>query len=174
MKLEDAITFGRRSIFACLVLASLITGSSAIPATADPHTTPFSAHVAPPAVPGIPDAGQPGEDTGQQTEPTIDPQGNPVWPTKNNHNVAPRGGWTAVVGVVDGARIRTTPVTGTIVGLIPYNAYYGISCRTRALDGTVWGYAMHEGRYGWVRSDLWEIVRFTAPHAPSPRPIPWC
>jgi len=182
MKLEDAIAFGRRGIFAGLALAGLVIGSSAtlVPqATADPHSV--SVHVAPPAIPGVPDVGQPGEDAGQQTEPTIDPEGNPFWPTENNpasdppnHSVTARGDWTAVIGVVDGARIRAQPVTGSVIGLIPYHSYYWISCKTRAPDGTVWGYATHEGRYGWVRSDLWEIVRFTAPTAPPTRPIPWC
>lgn len=182
MKLGGAITFGWRSIFAGLVLAALATGSSAIlapQATADSDNA--SVHVAPPAVPNVPDVGQPGEGSGQQTEPTIDPKGNPVWPTENNpasgppnHGFTARGAWTAVIGVVDGARIRTQPVTGSVLGLIPYHVYYWISCKARAPDGSVWGYATHAGRYGWVRSDLWEIVRFTAPAAPPTRPIPWC
>jgi len=156
------------------MLALLIIGGSLVLATPAAATPP-----AQPAIPGVPDVGRPNEVSGQQTEPTIDPYGNPVWPDRNGHkhgtvNLIFRSGWTLVVGVADGARIRTQPVTGTIVGLIPYGAYYWISCQTRGSDGYNWGYANHEGRYGWVRDDLWDVVYFTAPNAPPPRPIPWC
>lgn len=153
------------------LLAALVTGGALTPASAQTPETDRPAP--PPAIPGTPDVGHPGEDAGPQLEPTLDPDGNPVWPT-DSHGPDTRSGWTSVVGVVDGARIRTTPVTGGIVGLIPHNAYYWISCNKKGADGYAWGYATHSGRYGWVRSDLWEVVQFTAPGAPAPRPIPWC
>jgi hypothetical protein len=179
MKPENVFAIGRRSIFVALTLSALVAGCSATLATADSETTRpnASASAAPPAVPGIPDVGQPGEGNVPQTKPTIIPQGNPVLSIESGpaeRGSTQDGEWTAVIGIADGARIRTQPVTGTVVGLIPYHAYYWIYCKTRASDGTVWGYATHQGRYGWVRSDLWEIVRFTAPTAPPTRPIPWC
>jgi hypothetical protein len=154
--------------FALVALASGGSFALAVPATAVPAV--------PPAIPGVPDIGNPGEGTGPQTEPTIDPHGNPVWPTKNTPTQGSmvRDGWTEVIGVVDGARIRTRPVDGSVIGLIPYGDYYWISCKTRGSDGYIWGYAQHERRYGWVRDDLWDVVYYTAPNAPSPRPIPWC
>ena len=170
-------TVTRRGIFVALTVAALATAGSTVlatPASADPHTTSpnSTVHSDPPAVPGVPDVGQPGEGTRRQTEPTIDPHGNPVWPT--DRDVTPRDGWTAVIAVVDGARIRTQPVTGVILGLIPVDDWFYVSCKQKASDGTVWGYATHARRYGWVRSDLWAIIRSTAPHSPPAREIPWC
>jgi hypothetical protein len=171
-----------RGVVAGLVLVALVVlglltlvGSAAAAAQAAPPGSNA------PAVPCVPDVGRPGEEIGTQTEPTIDPHGKPVWPHEDSAPIiraadgsVVRSGWTYVVGVVDGARIRTQPVTGTIIGLIPDGAFYWISCKTRGSDGYDWGYATHEGRYGWVRADLWAVVYFTAPNAPAPRPIPWC
>jgi hypothetical protein len=174
----------RRGGFTSVVLAALVTGGSfgLVPAAAgtpDAISPDLAISVTPPAVPGVPDVGEPGEGSGQQLVPTIDPHGNLVWPTRDEpaatiRDQVTRGDWTEVIAVVDGARIRTQPVTGTVVGLISKGAYFSINCQTRAADGYVWGYARHQRRYGWVRSDLWEIVRYTAPNALSPRPIPWC
>jgi hypothetical protein len=180
MNIERAIAFVRRGIFASLTVAALATAGPAIvaaSATADPNAAPpgTSDTSSPPAIPGVLDVGKPGEETRRQTEPTIDPRGNPFWPNENspsNHAFTARDGWTAVIA--DGARIRTHPVTGTILGLIPLNDWFWVSCKTKAPDGTVWGYATHAGRYGWVRSDLWEIIRTTVPNGPPTREIPWC
>jgi hypothetical protein len=110
-----------------------------------------------------------------QLEPTIDPRGNPVPSTKDPGTaLTSRSGWTEVISVADGARIRTSPVNGTVIGLIPNRTYFYISCKIRASDGYIWGYANHAGRLGWVRGDLWTPVLYTAPSAPAPRPIPWC
>jgi hypothetical protein len=182
MNIRKAGVAARRCIVAGLTLVSLSTAGSTlftIPATADPHATQpdLTVQSAPPAIPGVPDVGQPGEDTRRQTEPTIDPHGNPVWPDENNpsnDSFTARDGWTAVIAIADGARIRTQPVTGTILGLIPINDWFWVSCKQKASDGTVWGYATHARRYGWVRKDLWEIIRSTAPHGPPTREIPWC
>lgn len=180
MNIDMAIRLVQRGVIAGFALAALaIGGPLALAAPAAATAAPGrSVPVTPPAVPGVPDVGALGEEIGRQTEPTIDPHGNLVWPSKSDNTAADgsavRSGWTYVVGIADGARIRTQPVTGTSIGLIPYGAYYWISCQTRGSDGYNWGYATHDGRYGWVRDDLWDVVYFTAPHAPAPRPIPWC
>lgn len=181
MNISNTITTVRRGIVTSLTIAALATAGPAFltaPATADPHTNPpdTTATDSPPAIPGIPDIGQPGEATRRQTEPTIDPHGNPIWPNNSNppNGLTARDGWTAVIAVVDGARIRTQPVTGTILGLIPINDWFWVSCKKKAPDGTVWGYSTHAGRYGWVRKDLWEIIRSTVPNGPPTREIPWC
>jgi hypothetical protein len=187
MNIGTVLRLSRGSVIVGFVLVVLvIAGSLALvaPAAAVAHTAPPGGSVpaVPLAIPGVPDVGRPGEVIGRQSEPTIDPHGNPVWPSEDSHTpVTPtdegslvRSGWTYVVGVVDGARIRTKPVTGTVIGLIPYGAYYWISCKVRGSDGYIWGYANHDRRYGWVRDDLWDVVYFTAPTAPAPRPIPWC
>lgn len=186
MNIGTATRLGRTVIAGSLLVAVLTGGLLALAtpaatahAAASPSTT---IPVTPPAIPGVPDVGKPGETIGRQTEPTIDPHGNPVWPSENSRitddatadDPADRSGWTEVIGVVDGARIRTKPVTGRIIGHIPHGAYYWISCKTRGSDGYIWGYATHDRRYGWVRDDLWDVVYYTAPNAPSPRPIPWC
>jgi hypothetical protein len=169
MKFTTPSVVGRHVAAAAVLLATLAAGMLA--GTPAGVATPANTGLAtPPAVPGVPDVGVPGEGTGRQTEPTIDPSGKPVWPT----HVTQRAGWTEVVSVAAGARIRTRPITGTVIGLIPLGAHFWVSCQTRAADGYIWGYANHASRLGWVRKDLWEVVRYTAPGAPAPRPIPWC
>lgn len=178
MNTKTSLGRGRRTALAGFVLAAMITGGSlgtATPAAGTPSAVSpdLAVPASPPAIPGVPDVGEPGEGNGRQLVPTIDPHGNPVWPTNDNDRLA-RDEWTEVIAVVDGARIRTQPVTGTVIGLISKGAYFYISCKARAADGYVWGYATHNRRYGWVRKDLWDVVYYTAPTAPSPRPIPWC
>lgn len=185
MNTRTIIGRGRRAALAGFVLTAMVTGGLlgfVTPAAGTPHAVSpdLSVPVAPPALPGVPDVGVPGEGSARQSVPTIDPHGNPVWPTGNHDTGSTtsdgvaRGEWTEVIAVADGARIRTQPVTGTVIGLISKGAYFYINCQVRASDGYVWGYATHNRRYGWVRRDLWEIVRYTAPNAPAPRPIPWC
>lgn len=159
----------RRHVVATGVLLATFIGSSlaANPAAAAPSS---HAAVTPPAIPGVPDVGAPGEGTGRQLEPTIDPRGNPVWP---GHTELRRR-WTNVITIVDGARIRTRPVSGTVIGLIPLRTRFSVSCKTRGRDGHAWGYSIHKGRLGWMRGDLWEVIYYTYPGAPAPRPIPWC
>ncbi|GAB1512518.1 hypothetical protein [Actinophytocola sp. KF-1] len=170
MKTINIPRLGQHVLTAGLLLATLVGGALTAPAAT--ATPAHNATASPPAIPGVPDVGTPGEGAGRQLEPTIDPHGNPVWPT----DAAPRarGGWTFVIAIVDGARIRTRPVSGTVIGLIPRHAQFMVSCKTRARDGYVWGYSLHNDRRGWVRGDLWEVMQFTAPGAPAPRPIPWC
>ena len=168
MKIAAAARLRRHIVTAGILLAALTGGSlTTTPATAAP--TVYAA-VSPPAIPGVPDVGAPGEGTGRQLEPTIDPRGNPVW----HDRTALRRGWTNVISIVDGARIRTRPVSGTVIGLIPVNVRFSVSCKVRGRDGYAWGYSIHKGRLGWVRGDLWEVIYYTYPGAPAPRPIPWC
>lgn len=158
----------RHIVTAGILLAALAGGTlAASPATAAPGP---DLAISPPAIPGVPDVGAPGEGAGRQLEPTIDPHGNPVWPT----HTTPRRGWTHVIAIADGARIRTRPVSGTVIGLLPLNTQFAVSCKARGRDGYIWGYSIHKGRLGWVRDDLWDVVYYTAPGAPAPRPIPWC
>lgn len=83
-------------------------------------------------------------------------------------------GATATVVVAAGARIRTQPVNGSVIGLISRGDWFFVRCQRRAGDGYVWGYGHNNGRWGWVRDDLWDVIYSTAPGASAPRPIPWC
>lgn len=83
-------------------------------------------------------------------------------------------GATATVVTAAGARIRTRPVNGPVVGLISRGDWFLVQCQRRAGDGYVWGYGHNNGRWGWVRDDLWDVIYSTAPGASAPRPIPWC
>ena len=184
MNTRTIIRRGRRAALAGFVLTAMVTGGSlgfATSAAATPHVVSpdLTIAVAPPAIPGVPDVGEPGEVAGQQLMPTVDPHGNLVWPTGDagvptSLDGLARSEWTEVNAVVDGARIRTKPITGTVVGLISKGTYFYINCQVRGSDGYIWGYAKHNRRNGWVRKDLWEVVYYTAPTAPAPRPIPWC
>ncbi len=166
----------RRVLLTGLALAA-IAASGALTTTvasAEPaHAT--RAFAAPPAVPGVPDIGTPIESGYGRGETTIDPQGRPV-PSRTEKPAASTraAGATATVIVANGARIRSYPVTGAIVGLAYYGEWYWVSCKRRATDGYVWGYGTVGSRRGWIRDDLWDVIYFTAPGAPAPRPIPWC
>jgi hypothetical protein len=105
-----------------------------------------------------------------------------VWPDRPARN----GGWwrsrtaivkpggTATVVIAAGARIRIRPVNGPVIGLISRGDWFFVQCQRRAGDGYVWGYGQNNGRWGWVREDLWDVIYSTAPGAPASRPIPWC
>jgi hypothetical protein len=170
-----AVGHGRRAALAGLALAAVVTGgalATAVPATATPdRAASATALASPPAIPGVPDVGRPGEVVDPQRVPTIDPHGNRVQPGSATTRAV---GTTATIVIVDGARIRTQPVNGTVIGLVQKNDWFFVNCKRRASDGYVWGYGHNNGRWGWMRDDLWDVIYFTAPGAPSPRPIPWC
>lgn len=170
-----AVGCGRRAVLAGLALAAVVTGgalATAVPATATPdRAASATALASPPAIPAVPDVGRPGDVVGTQRVPTIDPSGNRVQPGAATTRAVPT---TATIVIVDGARIRTQPVNGTVIGLVQKNDWFFVNCKRRASDGYVWGYGHNNGRWGWMRDDLWDVIYFTAPGAPSPRPIPWC
>jgi hypothetical protein len=176
----STISRGRRVLLAGLALAALTGGgtlaTSAAAAAAPAHSAPGGREfTAPPAVPGVPDVGLPGEGAHGRDVPTVDPQGRRV-PSRTSEGAFSTlaSGSTATLIVANGARIRSYPVTGTVVGLAYYGDWFWVSCKRRATDGYVWGYGTVGSRRGWIRDDLWDVIYFTAPGAPSPRPIPWC
>src|SRR5262245_17449149 len=117
---NSSISRTRRVLLAAIALATLTAGgaltTSATAAAAPVHTTPTSRDfAAPPAVPGIPDVGLPGEETRGRDVLTVDPQGRKV-PSRTSEGAVSTlaSGYTATMVVANGARLRSYPVTGTV------------------------------------------------------------
>lgn len=153
------------------VMASVGTG----PLTASGRA-PAAEHVA------VVEAGMPGRIRliDRTSEAAASPEAvQPVAPSRTggwwgSRTAVVKPGATATVVTAAGARIRTRPVTGAVVGLISRGDWFLVQCQRRASDGYVWGYGHNNGRWGWVRDDLWDVIYSTAPGASAPRPIPWC
>lgn len=174
---NSTISRSCRVLLAGLALTALTAGGTLATSTAAAaHTTPTDREfTAPSAVPGVPDVGLPGEGAHSRDVSTIDPQGRKV-PSRTSESTVSTlaSGYTATVIIANGARIRSYPVTGTVIGLAYYNNVFWVSCKRRATDGYQWGYGTVGSRRGWIRDDLWDVIYSTAPGAPAPRPIPWC
>jgi hypothetical protein len=173
----NMISRSRRVLLTGLTLGALAASGTLATATstaAEPRR-PDRTFTASPAVPGVPDIGTPAETGYGRGDTTIDPHNRPV-PSRTGSEsaVTLAAGSTATTIVANGARVRSYPVTGKVVGLAYYGEWYWVSCKRRATDGYVWGYGTVGSRRGWIRDDLWDVVYFTAPGAPAPRPIPWC
>jgi hypothetical protein len=82
--------------------------------------------------------------------------------------------WISVYAIADGARIRSRPVDGPLLGTIARGAYFSVSCKRMAHDGYAWGWSLRGGTYGWVRDDLWEEEQFTGPGGGASPIVPWC
>ena len=125
----------------------------------------------PPAIPGVPDVGVPGEAVGGRDVPSIDPQGREVSSRASEGTVSTLAyPVTATQVVVNGARLRTRPVTGTVIALGYNGNRFYVDCKARGSDGYLWGLGVLNGRLGWMRSDLWRVVY---PGYPV-RTIPYC
>jgi hypothetical protein len=83
-------------------------------------------------------------------------------------------GWIAVTATVNGARIRSRPVDGPVLGTIGYGAGFWVSCTRGASDGHAWGWSYRGGTYGWVRGDLWEVEQHTGPGGGGTPQVPRC
>lgn len=168
----------RRAVLAVLMLAVTAIGvtlAAATPATAAPAAEDRAPSPSIPAIPGVPDVGLPGEGVGGRDVPTIDPQGRRVPSHAREGTVSTlASGYTWADIIANGARIRSYPVTGTVIGLAYYGQDFLVSCKRRGSDGYLWGYGYVASRRCWVREDLWDVTYFTYPGAPAPRPIPYC
>jgi hypothetical protein len=82
--------------------------------------------------------------------------------------------WIDVYATVSGARVRATPINGTVLRLIPYLSRAFALCRIPANDGFDWTWVSYAGAKGWVRNDLIYPVQFTYPGAPPFHLVPRC
>jgi hypothetical protein len=126
-----------------------------------------------------PDVGVLGEGEVHADTPAVAPDGTLVWPTPASpHNwplpAATAQGWIAVIATADGARIRSRPVDGPVLGTIAYGAGFWVSCTRGASDGHAWGWSYRGGTYGWVRGDLWEVEQHTGPGGGGTPKVPRC
>ncbi|WP_410575624.1 hypothetical protein [Amycolatopsis sp. cmx-4-61] len=126
-----------------------------------------------------PDVGAAGEGEANADTPAVAPDGTLTWPTSTSSHVRPMSaataqGWIAVVATADGARIRSRPVDGPVLGTIGYGAGFWVSCTRGASDGHAWGWSYRGGTYGWVRGDLWEVEQHTGPGGGGTPQVPRC
>ena len=77
--------------------------------------------------------------------------------------------WIEAHAIANGARIRSTPINGTVVAVMPYGDVVWTSCRRFARDGWWWAWVAYNdwGNHwvsGWTRGDLVRMVRpYTLP-----------
>jgi hypothetical protein len=126
-----------------------------------------------------PDVGSPGEGEANAGTPAVAPDGTLVWSTSTSPHTRPMSaataqGWIAVTATADGARIRSRPVDGPVLGRIGYGAGFWVSCTRGASDGHAWGWSYRGGTYGWVRGDLWEVEQHTGPGGGGTPQVPRC
>lgn len=82
--------------------------------------------------------------------------------------------WIDVASSVAGARVRTRPINGTVLRLMPYQGRAWALCRVPMPDGFDWTFVRYAGIQGWVRNDLIYPVQYTTPNAPPFRLVPRC
>lgn len=126
-----------------------------------------------------PDVGTPGEGDANAGTPAVAPDGSVIWSTPTSPHARPMSaataqGWIAVTATADGARIRSRPVDGPVLGTIGYGAGFWVSCTRGASDGHAWGWSYRAGTYGWVRGDLWEVEQHTGPGGGETPAVPRC
>ncbi len=98
----------------------------------------------------------------------------PTWPHAPPSSAATVQGWIAVTATAGGARIRSRPVDGPVLGTIGYGAGSWVSCMHGASDGHARGWSYRGGTYGWVRSDLWEVEQHIGPGGGGTPQVPRC
>ncbi|WIX85757.1 hypothetical protein [Amycolatopsis sp. DG1A-15b] len=163
------------------IAASLLTIAAFASATMA-AAAPADAADAPPAADALsdqPDVGALGEGKANSGTPAVAPDGTLVWPTSTSPHAqtmlaATAQGWIAVTATADGARIRSRPVDGPVLGTIGYGAGFWVSCTRGASDGHAWGWSYRGGTHGWVRSDLWEVEQHTGPGGGGTPQVPRC
>ena len=99
---------------------------------------------------------------------------NPINATGVRAAAAASLDWIDVYATVASARVRATPINGTILRLIPYGGRASALCRIPANDGYDWTWVSYASIKGWVRNDLIYPVQFTYPGAPPFRLVPRC
>jgi hypothetical protein len=158
--------------FGALASATVVTAAPAQAAEPLPAARSVSEHL---------DIGAPGEGDVNAGTPAVAPDGTLVWSTPTTPLTRPLSsatataqGWIAVTAIAGGARIRSRPVNGPVLGTIPYGAGFWVSCKRGASDGHAWGWSYRGGTYGWVRGDLWEVEQHTGPGGGGTPQVPWC
>ncbi|WP_103343808.1 hypothetical protein [Amycolatopsis sp. CA-126428] len=170
--LQDA----KRIAASLLTVGALASATMAAAAPADAAgARPFAGVVS-----VEPDVGALGEGKSNVGTPAVAPDGVLVWPATSTSShaqpmlAATAQGWIAVIATADGARIRSRPVDGPVLGTIGYGAGFWVSCTRGASDGHAWGWSYRGGTYGWVRADLWEVEQHTGPGGAGTPQVPRC
>jgi hypothetical protein len=171
-----ATLLGAKQIATSLLVFGALAGATVV--AANPVQAAESSRVAE-VVSDQLDVGRPGEGDVNTGTPAVAPDDTLVWPTSTSSRTRPFSsataqGWIAVTATADGARIRSRPVNGTVLGTIPYGAGFWVACTRGASDGHAWGWSYRGGTYGWVRGDLWEVEQHTGPGGAGTPQVPRC
>ncbi|MFB9686122.1 hypothetical protein [Amycolatopsis plumensis] len=163
------------------IAASLLTFGALASATMAAAASGQAAELSPAGgmVSEQPDVGAVGEGEANADTPAVAPDGTLTWSTPKSSHARPMSaataqGWIAVIATADGARIRSRPVDGPVLGTIGYGAGFWVSCTRGASDGHAWGWSYRGGTYGWVRGDLWEVEQHTGPGGGGTPQVPRC
>lgn len=169
------------ALFSALVGGTLAT--TAAPALAQQTGTAVSAAVQPGHAAAAPDVGSPTEDAGNRHVPAVAPDGTRVASHTATRPAPPAAAgpangraatgraqaaatyeWIEAHTIASGVRIRTSPVTGRILGTMPYGADMWVSCIRAGSDGYYWAWVAYQNPYGtwtagWSRGDMERMVR---------------
>jgi hypothetical protein len=171
-----ATLLGAKQVATSLLMFGALAGTTVV--TANPVQAAESSRVAE-VVSDRLDVGGPGDGEANVGTPAVAPDGTLLWPASASSGTRPLSsatvqGWIAVTATADGARIRSRPVDGPVLGTIPYGAGFWVSCTRGASDGHAWGWSYRGGTYGWVRGDLWEVEQPTGPGGAGTPQVPRC
>jgi hypothetical protein len=173
--MTTSLLCAKRIAASLLTFGALASVTMAAAASADAAGTPPFADVAS----DQPDVGALGEGKANAGTPAVAPDGTLVWSTPTSPQTRPMSaataqGWIAFTATADGARIRSRPVDGPVLGTIAYGAGFWVSCTRGASDGHAWGWSYRGGTYGWVRGDLWEVEQHAGPGGGGTPRVPQC
>ncbi|MFJ9782569.1 hypothetical protein ACIRSS_23510 [Amycolatopsis sp. NPDC101161] len=173
--MTTSLLCAKRIAASLLTFGALASAAMAAATSADAADTRPAADV----VSDQPDVGALGEGKANTGTPAVAPDGTLVWSTSTSPHARPMSaataqGWIAVIATADGARIRSRPVDGRVLGTIGYGAGFWVSCTRGASDGHAWGWSYRAGTYGWVRGDLWEVEQHTGPGGGGTPQVPPC
>jgi len=130
-----------------------------VPATAQAAGRPGAAATSLSA--SAPDLGSPLDAVGNERVPAIAPDGTRVYSTKDRIAPPRRAGaasdtraaalsWLPARSAGSGVRIRTNPVNGTVLGLVPFRAYLWIWCARGGSDGRPWFWTTYDTGSRWI------------------------
>ncbi len=172
-----AAVLGAKQIATSLLMLATLAGTTMV--AADPVQAAESPRVGVVVFASL-DVGGPTEGDANAGTPAVSPDGTLVWaaqatsPHVQPLQAATAQGWIAVIATASGARIRSRPVDGPVLGTIGYGAGFWVSCTRGASDGHAWGWSYRGGTYGWVRGDLWEVEQHTGPGGAGTPRVPRC
>lgn len=148
-----------RITLAALALCALVTGGAITTASSASADTTSGARI----TSTVADLRVPGEAVADQNTPAIAPDGTQAYSTKTliapprtvgatpgAAQAAASHPWQAARTIASGVRIRTRPVNGAVLALMPREAGMWISCQARGFDGSMWDWVAYNPGNRWI------------------------